>query len=134
VKTYFSEEAASPFFNGGNIKRTWLNGWTEENNSADADFPRITQIADAQQNYIQSDFWLFSGNYFRIRGITLGYTFEQDWVKKAKMSGLRVFASSNNPFTIMADKRLADYDPETGSGRASYPGVKTFSVGVTARF
>lgn len=134
VKTYFSEEAASPFFNGGNIKRTWLNGWTEENNSADADFPRITQIADAQQNYIQSDFWLFSGNYFRIRGITLGYTFEQDWMKKAKMSGLRVFASSNNPFTIMADKRLADYDPETGSGRASYPGVKTFSVGVTARF
>lgn len=134
VKTYFSEEAVHPFFNGGNIKRTWLDGWSEENNRADAAFPRITQIADAKQNYIQSDFWLFSGNYFRIRGITLGYNFEPDWIKNAKMSSLRVFASSNNPFTFMADKRLADYDPETGSGRASYPGVKTFSIGVTARF
>ncbi|MNN94545.1 hypothetical protein D3C81_2131910 [compost metagenome] len=50
------------------------------------------------------------------------------------MSQLRFFASSNNPFTIMADKRLGDFDPETGSGRASYPGVKTISVGLTAKF
>ncbi|TMZ64363.1 hypothetical protein EMG21_29290 [Klebsiella pneumoniae] len=116
------------------MKRAWLDGWSEDNNKSDAPFPRITQIADAQQNYISSDFWLFSGNYFRIRGITLGYTFDQDLISKANVSSLRIFASSNNPFTFMADKRLADYDPETGSGRASYPGVKTFSIGVTAKF
>lgn len=134
VKTYLEQEAAHPFFNGGNVKRAWLDGWSEDNNKSDAPFPRITQIADAQQNYISSDFWLFSGNYFRIRGITLGYTFDQDLISKANVSSLRIFASSNNPFTFMADKRLADYDPETGSGRASYPGVKTFSIGVTAKF
>ncbi|NQD69301.1 TonB-dependent receptor [Sphingobacterium shayense] len=134
VKTYFQQEAVQPFFNGGNIKSTWLDGWTEENNVADAPFPRITTTSDAAQNYITSDFWLFSGNYFRIRGITLGYTFGKDLIKKAKISNLRVYASSNNPFTIMADKRLADYDPETGSGRASYPGIKTFSIGVNASF
>lgn len=134
VKTYFQQEAVQPFFNGGNIKSTWLDGWTEQNNVADAPFPRITTTSDAAQNYITSDFWLFSGNYFRIRGITLGYTFDKDLIKKAKFSNLRVFASSNNPFTIMADKRLSDYDPETGSGRASYPGVKTFSIGLNASF
>lgn len=134
VKTNLDSEAAHPFFNGGNIKRAWLKGWTEENNDANADFPRITQTTDAKQNYIGSDFWLFSGNFFRVRAITLGYTFDGDWMDKAKVSSLRVFASTNNPFTIMADKRLADYDPETGSGRASYPGVKTFSIGVNARF
>jgi len=32
----------------------------------------------------------------------------------------------------MADKRLSDYDPETGSGRASFLGVKTFSIGLNA--
>lgn len=134
VKTYLEQEASQPFFNGGNIKSAWLSGWTPENNVADADFPRITLTNDAAQNYISSDFWLFSGNYFRIRGITLGYTFDKEIIKKAGMSSLRLFASSNNPFTIMADKRLADYDPEIGSGRASYPGIRTFSVGVTAKF
>jgi len=135
VKTYMEGEAVQPFFNNGNIKSQWLeNGWTEENNVANADFPRITLVGDAPQNYITSDFWLFSGNYLRIRAITLGYTFPSDSIKRLGFSQLRVFGSSNNPFTIMGDKRLGDYDPETGSGRPGFPGVKTFSLGVTAKF
>lgn len=134
VKTYLDNEASFPFFNGANIKRNWVDGWSEENNKADAPFPRITLTGDAPQNYRTSDFWLFSGNYFRIRAITVGYTFPKELLTSLKMSQLRLFASSTNPFTFMADKRLGDYDPETGSGRASYPGIKTFSVGLTAKF
>jgi len=134
VKTYLENEASAPFFNGANIKKNWVNGWSEENNKADAPFPRITLTGDAPQNYRTSDFWLFSGNYFRIRAITVGYTFPKEVLSHMKMSQLRLFASSTNPFTFMADKRLGDYDPETGSGRASYPGVKTVSVGLTAKF
>lgn len=134
VKTYLENEASAPFFNGANIKKNWVNGWSEENNKADAPFPRITLTGDAPQNYRTSDFWLFSGNYFRIRAITVGYTFPKEVLSHMKMSQLRLFASSTNPFTFMADKRLGDYDPETGSGRASYPGVKTISVGLTAKF
>ncbi len=134
VKTYLENEASAPFFNGANIKKNWINGWSEENNKADAPFPRITLTGDAPQNYRTSDFWLFSGNYFRIRAITVGYTFPKEVLSHMKMSQLRLFASSTNPFTFMADKRLGDYDPETGSGRASYPGVKTISVGLTAKF
>ncbi len=134
VKTYLDNEASFPFFNGANIKKNWANGWSEENNVADAPFPRITLTGDAPHNYKTSDFWLFSGNYFRIRAITVGYTFPKEMLSNIKMSQLRFFASSNNPFTIMADKRLRDFDPETGSGRVSYPGVKTISVGLTAKF
>lgn len=135
VKTYVQGEAVEPFYNNGNIKANWLeNGWTQENNRADADFPRVTLPGDAPQNYISSDFWLFSGNYFRIRAITLGYTFPVESLKKVGLSQLRVFTSSNNPFTIRGDKRLGDFDPETGSGRPGYPGVKTFSLGLTAKF
>lgn len=134
VKTYLDNEASFPFFNGANIKKSWSNGWSEENNVSDAPFPRITLTGDAPHNYKTSDFWLFSGNYFRIRAITVGYTFPKEMLSNIKMSQLRFFASSNNPFTIMADKRLGDFDPETGSGRASYPGVKTISVGLTAKF
>ncbi|MDH5825280.1 SusC/RagA family TonB-linked outer membrane protein [Sphingobacterium faecium] len=135
VKTYMEGEAVQPFFNNGNIKSQWLeNGWTEENNIANADFPRITLVGDAPQNYITSDFWLFSGNYLRIRAITLGYTFPSESINRVGFSQLRVFGSSNNPFTIVGDKRLGDYDPETGSGRPGFPGVKTFSLGITAKF
>ena len=134
VKTYLDNEASAPFFNGANIKKNWVNGWSKENNDAAAPFPRITLTGDAPQNYKTSDFWLFSGNYFRIRAITIGYTFPKEMLTSLKMSQLRLFASSTNPFTFMADRRLADYDPETGSGRASYPGIKTYSVGVTAKF
>lgn len=134
VKTYMGGESAQPFYNNGNVKSVWLNGWTEENNRADADFPRITRASDAKQNYITSDFWLFSGNYFRIRAITVGYTFQQAKIAKLGMSNFRVYASSNNPFTIHGDKRLKDFDPEMGAGRPGYPGVKTFSLGLTAKF
>lgn len=135
VKTYMEGEAVQPFFNNGNVKANWLDkGWTEGNNKADASFPRITTVADAPQNYITSDFWLFSGSYFRIKAITLGYTVSTESISKIGMSQLRFFASSNNPFTILGDKRLGDFDPETGSGRPAYPGVKTISLGVTARF
>lgn len=134
VKTYMGGESSLPFYNNGNVKSVWLNGWTEENNRADADFPRITQPSDEPQNYINSDFWLFSGNFFRIRAITVGYTFEKAKISKLGMSNFRIYASSNNPFTIHGDKRMKDYDPEMGSGRPGYPGVKTFSLGLTAKF
>jgi hypothetical protein len=49
---------------------------------------------------------------------------------RAKIKGLRDYASSNNPFTIRGDKRLKDFDPEAPSQRSAYPSLKTFSVGL----
>lgn len=135
VKTYLSQEAAFPFFNGANVKEQWLNRWTVDNPNPNADFPRILTSAAGGQNYTQtSSFWLFSGAYFRVRGITLGYTLPKQVTKKFGMSRLRIYGTTNNPFTIMADKRLADYDPESGSGRGGYPGIKTYSLGLNASF
>ncbi|WP_316746874.1 TonB-dependent receptor [Pedobacter gandavensis] len=135
VETYFSEEAAYPFFNGAGVKTAWENRWTAENPNAKADFPRILTSNDGAQNYtVTSSFWLFDASYFRIRAITLGYTFKPEAIKKLGMSNLRVYASANNPFTFMADKRLKDFDPEMASGRAGYPGMKTWSIGLSAAF
>ncbi|WP_172664743.1 TonB-dependent receptor [Pedobacter steynii] len=135
VKTYLSEEAGYPFFNGANVKEQWLNRWTKENPNPNADFPRILRTGDGTHNYTPtSSFWLFSGAYFRVRGITLGYTIPQNTVKKIGLSKLRIYGTTNNPFTIMADKRMGDFDPESASGRGSYPGVKTWSIGLSAGF
>ncbi|MBC9796555.1 SusC/RagA family TonB-linked outer membrane protein [Sinomicrobium weinanense] len=137
VKTYLDNEASFPFFNGAGIKEELKNRWTEDNPDPDADFPRLLLSQDGTQNYAsgnRSSFWLFDGSYFRIRAITLGYTFPEEVSSRLGMSMFRVYATSNNPFTFMADKRLADYDPESGSGRGGYPGIKTFSLGFNFRF
>src|SRR5690606_29295530 len=128
-------EASFPFFNGAGIKEELKNRWTEANPDPDADFPRLLLSQDGTHNYENiSSFWLFNAAYFRVRSITLGYTFPEEISKKLGMTMLRVYGTSNNPLTFMADKRLADYDPELGSGRGGYPGIKTFSLGFNFRF
>ncbi|MGM9478746.1 TonB-dependent receptor [Pedobacter sp. GSP4] len=135
VKTNLGQEASTPFFNGANAKVQMLNRWTTSNPDPNADFPRTLLSANSTHNINQlSSFYLFSGAYFRVRGITLGYTVPQLFSKKIGLNKLRIYGTANNPFTIMADKRLADYDPESASGRGGYPGIKTWSFGLSAGF
>jgi hypothetical protein len=51
-------------------------------------------------------------------------------MEKINVQGIRLYIASNNPFTIRADKRLKDFDPETASARATYPQLKTYSFGL----
>ncbi|GHE31139.1 SusC/RagA family TonB-linked outer membrane protein [Sphingobacterium griseoflavum] len=135
VQTYITNEASQPFFNGAGAKEEFMNRWTSENPDPNANFPRMLISQDATHNYQEfNSFWVFSGSYFRIRALTLGYSFNKETIQRMRMSSLRVFTSANNPFTFMADKRLADYDPEMTSGRGGYPGIKTWSIGINASF
>ncbi len=135
VKTYLDGEAAFSFFNGASVKSYHLKRWTVDNPDPNAAYPRILISADGKHNYDnRSSFWLFNASYLRIRSLNFGYTFPKSWVEKAGMQQARLFVTSNNPFTIMMDKRLTDYDPEIGSGRGGYPGIKTWAIGLNARF
>lgn len=135
VKTYLDGEAAISFFNGGSVKSYHLQRWTTANPDPDAAYPRILISADGKHNYDnRSSFWLYDASYLRIRSLNFGYTFPARLVKKAGMQQARLFVTSNNPFTFMMDKRLTDYDPEVGSGRGGYPGIKTWAIGMNVRF
>lgn len=135
VKTYLDGEAAFSFFNGASVKDYHLKRWTTENPDPNAAYPRILISADGKHNYDnRSSFWLFDASYLRVRSLSLGYTIPHQITKKAAMQHAKVFVSANNPFTFMMDKRLTDYDPEIGSGRGGYPGVKTWAVGLNVRF
>ncbi|WP_199138597.1 SusC/RagA family TonB-linked outer membrane protein [Pedobacter sp. ASV12] len=130
VKVYLEAEASQAFFNSAGVKSYVLDRWTKENPNPNAAYPRVLISADNTQNLKQSDFWLFNADYFRIKSITLGYSLPKSITGKLKIGGLRVYASSNNPFTIRGDKRLKDFDPEAPSSRASYPSLKTYSFGI----
>lgn len=130
VKVYLEAEASQAFFNSAGAKSYVLDRWTKANPNPNAAYPRVLISADNTQNLKQSDFWLFNADYFRIKSITLGYSLPKNLLSKLKLNGLRIYASSNNPFTIRGDKKLKDFDPETPSSRASYPSLKTYSFGI----
>lgn len=135
VKVYLNAEASTSFFNGAGVKPLHLKRWTTDNPDPNAAYPRILITADGKHNYNEtSSFWLFSGSYLRIRSISLGYNIPGDIAKKAAMQSARIYVAANNPFTIMKDKRLSDYDPEMASGRGGYPGIKAWTVGINVKF
>ena len=130
VKVYLDAEASQAFFNGAGAKEYVLDRWTVDNPNPNAAYPRLLSSADNTQNLKQSSFWLFNASYFRIKSLSLGYSLPKSLTSKINVQAIRVYGSSNNPFTIKGDKRMKDFDPEMASTRASYPQLKTFSFGL----
>ena len=97
------------------------NHWSEENNRADAAYPRLTSQLSSN-NTQSSTFYIHDAKYLRLKTVELGYT-----IKK-----LRVYLSGNNLFVISP----FDYwDPEKGGGHGlTYPLQRTAKIGVQYQF
>lgn len=134
VKVYLSSEASWAFFNGSGVPVYALGRWTKDDPNPNAVYPRILTSANNTQNTVNSSFWLFNASYFRIKTISLGYTFSNTALASLNIPKLRIYFSSNNPFTIRGDHRLKYFDPESASTRASYPQMKTFVLGANVTF
>jgi TonB-linked SusC/RagA family outer membrane protein len=136
VHTYFSNEMVHPFFNFSSPREFHLSRWTEENPNPNAAYPRLYyQSANQNYNRYQSDFWLFDASYFRVKTISLGYNVPKSLVNKYSLSSLKLYLAAENPFTIRGDKRMKDFDPETGSGRArNSRGIQVYTFGVNVSF
>ncbi|WP_197057312.1 SusC/RagA family TonB-linked outer membrane protein [Alistipes sp. ZOR0009] len=134
VKVYLDAEASQAFFNGAGAKEYQLKRWTTANPNPNAAYPRVLPSAANGHNRVLSSFWLYDASYFRIKSLTLGYNIPQAVTSKIKISNARVYLSASNPFTIRGDKRMEDFDPETPSGRGSYPNLKVYSIGINVTF
>lgn len=137
TKVKFSEEQAWAFFEDASPRKWHLKRWTEANPNPKAIYPRIYLKGDKHQNYNQkfSDYWLFDSDYFRIKNITLGYSFPKAWMDRCFLDSAKIFFTAENPFTIRADKRMKDFDPEASSGRGvGALGLRTFAFGVNVSF
>ncbi|UFH36912.1 SusC/RagA family TonB-linked outer membrane protein [Flavobacterium acetivorans] len=130
VKVYLNDEASQAFFNGAGVKEYMLDRWTVDNPNPNASYPRLLSSADNTHNARQSSFWLFDASYFRVKSLSFGYNCPESLTSKINVQGIRVYVSSNNPFTLRGDKRMKDFDPETASVRGTYPQLKTFSLGL----
>lgn len=133
VDGYLSSIAMYPFWSGGTAFSMHKDRWTEENQNANATFPRL-YFYDSANNYLDSDFYMRSAAYLRVKNIQLGYKVPASISKKMLMEHLRFYISGENLFTFT--DFWDGWDPEVSpaSSGAYYPQVKTISVGVDVRF
>ena len=101
---------------------------TPEQN-ANAKYPKLI-YANRTNNYTTSTFWMFNGAYFRLKNVTLGYTFPERWMSKAKIKTLRVYATASDLFSI--DNYPQGWDPEMGV--SAYPITTSVLLGLSIKF
>lgn len=134
VKVYVDCEGSQAFFDNSVPRRWQLDNWTPEN--PNAIYPKLFVPANTNYKYnnYASSFWLFNAAYFRIKNITLGYDIPKELLKKIYLTSARVYMSGDNLFTIRADKRMKDFDPEIASSRGYQIGLKSLTFGVSLTF
>lgn len=116
----------------GYINQFSVDAWTPET-AATAKYPRMA-ISDRGNNTAQSDYWLRSGDFIKLRNVEIGYTINTKKGNKAVLHGARVYVSGYNLFTF--SEVDLDIDPEvpTLGYNASYPYLSTFAAGVKLKF
>lgn len=113
---------------GYNLDKRVQGAWTPQNTNTE--IPLLSR-QDPNANFgTPSDWYLESGDYFRIKNITLGYTITALFGKLQS----RVYFSAENPFTFTS---YSGIDPEVGTiglDVANYPLAKTYTVGLNLNF
>lgn len=117
-------------------------------NNPGGNLPRvIIGDRDANNNRKPSDYYISSGDYLRLKSLTVGYTFDKTLTRKIGINRLRLYMTAQNLFTIT---RYKGYDPdlgdtsasetdhfgvtEVGVDRGQFPQPRTFVFGVNINF
>lgn len=116
--------------------------WTEERTSAKYALPVWGDNYSNGSAKPITD-WVESGNYLRLKNISLGYTFDtRKWTKTLGVSALRIYAQAQNLFVITGYSGL---DPEVlsnthdanlngGTDHNTAPQAKTYTFGLNLTF
>ena len=133
----FDAYMVHPFFHGQDNPREYhMSRWTEANPDPNASYPRIYTASDTHTTYNRtfSDYEVFDADYFRIKSISIGYMVPREALSKIGLSSLKIFLTGENLFTIRADKKMKDFDPENRGGVIGAFGVKSLALGLNVSF
>jgi TonB-linked SusC/RagA family outer membrane protein len=122
---------------GDNVNqlRSVLNFWSPTNPTNS-----MTGIGIGPFNQMTSR-WVEDGSFVRLQNVTLGWTLPQRFATRVMASSLRVYGSAQN---LKTWTKYSWYDPEASSrgtsdlqlgwDDSSYPGVRTFTLGLNVSF
>ncbi len=118
-----------------------------------ADRPSTTDPRTLPGGIPASDYFIESGNFFRLNNLTVGYTLPKALLERIKFQRLRIYLTSQNLFTV---KKFTGFSPELVAGQAKrdgflslqnstspldagielnpYPTTKTFAIGLNVTF
>ena len=101
-------------------------------------FPMWQGNANDNWNTVQED--VEKVNWLKLKTLTLGYSLPQNWIKRCRLSELRLFASGENLFTWT---NYSGIEPETvdirtgidgNEGVLPYPLARKYTLGLTIKF
>ncbi|BAU55316.1 SusC/RagA family TonB-linked outer membrane protein [Mucilaginibacter gotjawali] len=117
----------------GNYFSSWANNaWSPTN--PNGSYPKVSDRASSAVSggLYNSTFWLNDASFLRLKNVQLGYNLAAPALRSLHISGLRVFVSAFNLFTIT---RVKDYDPEGTSGSGQfYPEQRIINIGANVKF
>jgi len=102
------------------------------------DIPRATTdpVVSTQNKRVSSRF-IEDGSYLRVKNVTMGYTLDDEVLRKTMFSSIRVYLTAQNLFTFT---KYTGLDPEVnyrgddnsviGTDFFTYPQAQTFTLGV----
>jgi TonB-dependent starch-binding outer membrane protein SusC len=115
-----------------NLNQFSLDRWTPQTASI-AKWPRLA-ISDRGNNDANSDFWLRSGDYLKLKTLEIGFSLPQAIIDRLHIQRARFYIGGYNLLTF--SKLDIDVDPEmpyAGFG-SSYPSLKTYTIGLNVQF
>lgn len=122
-KRFYDSEARKVPTTTQNAPAFWADHWTPEN--PNAKYPR----ADAPLARETSTFWAVNGTQSRINNAVLSYQMPKRISEKLRIPDLRIMITGTNLWSIV---NPLDYKDPYTSNYASYPTLRTLSVGINA--
>lgn len=137
---YYStmHESASGALGMSILREMYGNTWTPD--CTDAKYAKLMWMPSADTNTQVNDRYVYSNSYFRLRNITLSYTFEPAWLERLHVSGASVFFTATNLFTITdwpgldPDMAATNAFTKTTETKDVYPMSRSFSFGLKLQF
>jgi len=146
--------AGRAFYDIPLTNKFYMNGWGDDNYSAftrdniGSAYPRLTYYK-VNNNFVNSNFWLADGGFFKIQNVEIGYDLPAGASKHIGARQVRFYLRGANLLTI---SEIKDLDPEalyTGvdfrnqannanipvtAGVTAYPLFRTFTGGIKINF
>jgi TonB-linked SusC/RagA family outer membrane protein len=124
---FYMKNNTSAYISAGQAfgNMTYRPYWTPENKSNI--YPAANFLSDSRYVALQSR------GFVRVQDVSLSYTFNQSWIKAAKINSLKLFFSAKNLATFT---NWVGGDPETGTPVISgtLPVPSTYSIGANISF
>lgn len=116
---------------GRRNQTTEIGYWTEENCSNE--FRSLSKSSNKHNYGYAQDAW-----FWRIKDVTLSYTFPEKWMSKIGIDNLMLYVSARN---LVTWTNWTGWDPETqqdprgsGSWESNYPYTRTYTFGLNVTF